>query len=395
MDSIAVLAPLGGATETLRRFATIDRDNLDEVLLRLGPTLHLHVLGLKVDLRFRSLDDFEPAGVLAQVEAVQRLLDGEADVPAPAPKVPDAPASSGLLDQIVQTQETGRSSDSAFVSSLVEHAMRGVQTFKPGDTGARAAREAEASRRLAAILHHPSFQKLEAAWRGLKRLVYAVGDDVRVKAFATAREDLADAAEKAFAPSAEPFSFVLADFSFSHEEPSMELLAKTAKGRLVAGASPRLAGVESWPEWEEPRHTSQAGAQYGAWRRFRSSEAAKQVTLVLPRMLARLPWGKSGREADGAEWFQEFEGVPPHDGYLWMGSGWAFAERLITGANEVDRLPISSYEEHGETEMKCPTERTLRDDHAAKLHELGLAGLAHLPRTDRAAFVGKSSLGDG
>ena len=60
----------------------------------------------------------------------------------------------------------------------------------------------------------------------------------------------------------------------------------------------------------------------------------------------------------------------------------------------MDGLPIYSYEDQGETEMKCPCERPLRDEHAAKLHELGLAGLAHLPRTDRATFVGKATLGE-
>ena len=77
MDQIAILAPLGGATDTLRRFATVDRDNLDEVLLRLGPTLHLHVWNMKLDLRFRSMDDFEPAAVLAQCEPLASRQDGD------------------------------------------------------------------------------------------------------------------------------------------------------------------------------------------------------------------------------------------------------------------------------------------------------------------------------
>lgn len=390
MDSIAVLAPLGGATQTLRRFASIDRDNLDEVLLRLGPTLHLHVLGLKVDLRFRSMDDFEPAGVLAQVEAIRRALESGPETPAaPPPNVPERPAPTGLLDSIVQEQETGKPVESSFVSSLVEHAMRGVQTFRPADASAQAAREADASTKLAAILHHPSFQKLEAAWRGLKRLVYAIGDEVKIKVFATAREDLKDAGEKA---AAESFDLVVADFSFSQEPLSVALLHAIAKKRLVATASPKIVGVESWPDWESPRHTSAVGPEYGAWRNLRKTEEAQRTTLVGPRMLARLPWGK-GKEADGAEWFREADGVPPHDSFLWMSGAWAFAERLARGG-EVDGLPIFSYEEHGETEMKCPTERPLRDEHAAKLHELGLAGLAHLPRTDRAGFVGKATLGE-
>ena len=68
-----------------RKFVEINPDNFDNVLAATKPHLSYSVENklsedpnagqLKVDLRFRSLDDFEPANVAKQVKPLKELLD--------------------------------------------------------------------------------------------------------------------------------------------------------------------------------------------------------------------------------------------------------------------------------------------------------------------------------
>lgn len=66
-----------------RRFVQIDRDNFNDVLKRMSPSLSLKVENtlsdndsvFNVDLNFKSIDDFEPAAVVNQVEPLRKLME--------------------------------------------------------------------------------------------------------------------------------------------------------------------------------------------------------------------------------------------------------------------------------------------------------------------------------
>ena len=65
-----------------RRFVQIDRDNFDEVLKRMNPKLSFKVENklagdsseFNVDLQFKSMQDFEPAAIVKQVEPLDKLM---------------------------------------------------------------------------------------------------------------------------------------------------------------------------------------------------------------------------------------------------------------------------------------------------------------------------------
>ncbi|WNO60994.1 type VI secretion system contractile sheath small subunit [Rheinheimera sp. MMS21-TC3] len=65
-----------------RRFVQIDRDNFDEVLKRMNPKLNFKVENklandgteFNVDLQFKSMQDFEPASIVRQVEPLDKLM---------------------------------------------------------------------------------------------------------------------------------------------------------------------------------------------------------------------------------------------------------------------------------------------------------------------------------
>lgn len=86
---VGVLADLSGmplkALPPLpkRKFVQIDRDNFNDVMKKIEPRLAFKVdnrlneddTKLNVELRFHSLDDFQPARVAEQIAPLRKLLD--------------------------------------------------------------------------------------------------------------------------------------------------------------------------------------------------------------------------------------------------------------------------------------------------------------------------------
>ena len=86
---MGVVGDFGGNSEVEqkrlkeRKFIGIDRDNFDEVLKGVEPRAAYGVANelsdeggqLRVDLRFKSLDDFRPEAVVEQVAPLRRLLE--------------------------------------------------------------------------------------------------------------------------------------------------------------------------------------------------------------------------------------------------------------------------------------------------------------------------------
>jgi type VI secretion system protein ImpB len=66
-----------------RKFVQIDRDNFNDVMARMTPGLNLRVENtlkgdgseVGVQLQFNSMDDFEPARIIEQVEPLKRLME--------------------------------------------------------------------------------------------------------------------------------------------------------------------------------------------------------------------------------------------------------------------------------------------------------------------------------
>lgn len=88
---VGVLADLSGKPEEAlpnlkdesRRFVTIDRDNFNDVMKGIKPRLAFKVdnrltndtTSMGIELRFNSIDDFEPEQVIKQVEPLKKLLE--------------------------------------------------------------------------------------------------------------------------------------------------------------------------------------------------------------------------------------------------------------------------------------------------------------------------------
>jgi type VI secretion system protein ImpB len=93
-----------------RKFVQIDRDNFSDVMARVAPGLNLKVANtlagdgseMAVNLKFRSMDDFEPAKVAEQVPALKALLETRARLRDLMSKVDRSEELETLLEQVLQ-----------------------------------------------------------------------------------------------------------------------------------------------------------------------------------------------------------------------------------------------------------------------------------------------------
>ena len=108
-DNTAALKPLKD-----RRFIQIDRDNFDDVLKRMTPKLEFKVDNkltdddslLSVALEFNSIQDFEPAFVVNQVEPLRKLMETRNKLRDLMTKVDRSEDLENILEEVLNNTES-------------------------------------------------------------------------------------------------------------------------------------------------------------------------------------------------------------------------------------------------------------------------------------------------
>jgi type VI secretion system protein ImpC len=283
---------------------------------------------------------------------------------------------------------------------------------------------------LNAILHHPEYQQLEASWRGLSYLVFnsETGTRLKLRLLTATKKELLTDLEKAteFDQSVlfkkiyeeeygtfggHPYSCLIGDFEFGRHPQDVKMLemlsgvAGAAHAPFIASASPKLFDLDSFTELSVPRDLAKnfESTELIKWRSFRETEDARYVTLTLPRVLLRLPYGPKTVPVDGLAFEEDVTGTD-HAKYLWGNAayalgqritnafalyGWTAAIRGAEGGGLVEGLPAHTFKtEDGDIALKCPTETAITDRREKELSDLGLVTLCHCKGTDYAAFFG-------
>jgi type VI secretion system protein ImpB len=96
-----------------RKFIQIDRDNFNDVLARISPELNIRVANtlagdgseMPVQLKFKSIDDFEPGAVVQQVPALKKLLDTRNQLRDLMTKIDRSTDLENLLERVMQNKE--------------------------------------------------------------------------------------------------------------------------------------------------------------------------------------------------------------------------------------------------------------------------------------------------
>jgi type VI secretion system protein ImpB len=101
---VGVLADLSGATAIDpasprdRKFVEIDRDNFDEVMAKIAPSVQVG----QDKLTFKTLDDFTPRNIMAQVQSLKDLFDARSHLSDLISKIDGNDAGEAQLKQTAQ-----------------------------------------------------------------------------------------------------------------------------------------------------------------------------------------------------------------------------------------------------------------------------------------------------
>ncbi len=96
-----------------RKFVQIDRDNFDDVLARMTPGLRFRAENtlkddgseMAIDLKFRSMEDFEPGRVADQIPALRNLLEKRNQLRDLLAKADRSEELESLLERILQSDD--------------------------------------------------------------------------------------------------------------------------------------------------------------------------------------------------------------------------------------------------------------------------------------------------
>jgi type VI secretion system protein ImpC len=286
------------------------------------------------------------------------------------------------------------------------------------------------SDQLNAIMHSEAFQALEAAWRGLHYLVMnsETGTMLKLRLLSASKKELLADLEKAteFDQSAlfkkiyeeeygtfggNPFSVLVGDYHFGRSPQDVAMLeqvshvAAAAHAPFLTAASPALFDMDRFTELSVPRDLAKQfeSTELIKWRSFRDSEDSRYVTLTLPRVLLRLPYGPKTVPVDEFDFVEDVDGKN-HDKYLWGNSAYALAQRItdafakykwcaairgVEGGGLIEGLPAHIFPtDDGDLALKCPTEVSITDRRENELNNLGFLAICHRKNSDQAAFFG-------
>ncbi len=98
-------------------------------------------------------------------------------------------------------------------------------------------------------------------------------------------------------PGGEPFGALIGDYEWTNHPEDIEALrlisnvSAAAFAPFISAADASLMGFERWSDLSRPRDLAKIfdTVEYTKWRGFRDSEDSRFVSLVMPRVLARLP----------------------------------------------------------------------------------------------------------
>ncbi|MED5523424.1 type VI secretion system contractile sheath large subunit [Gallaecimonas pentaromativorans] len=351
--------------------------------------------------------------------------------------------SLSLLEQAIgATKQTESSRAEELIRTLTEEAMKGTVTWNKNLTvtfnQAINALDQLISSQLAEVMHSDEFQKLEGSWRGLHHLVMNTETSAAMKLRVMnlpkkeLHKDLSKAVEfdqsqvfkKIYesefgTPGGEPYGAIIGDYEFTNHPNDMETLSLMSNVAaagfcpFLSAASPSLFGFDNWTELTKPRDLEKVfeSLEYTKWRSFRDSEDARFVTLSMPRVLARLPYGANTKPIEEFG-YEEFDvdpttgraGTTEHDKYCWMNASYVLGTRMTDafakygfctairgaeGGGKVEGLPTHIFtSDDGDPDLKCPTEIGITDRREAELSKLGFLPLCHYKNTDYAVFFG-------
>lgn len=441
----------------------IDRDNFEAVMSKLcvGVDLDFSETGEDViSLEFRELDDFHPDKIFknlplfANLRDVRRKLSSEKTFNEAAAEVrswlisdsdnsqiedsaalpsKNEQSTENILDQILDKSVNppspipNNSSASSELSSLINKLVKPhiIQTDQNEQSKLLMIVDEVISDLMRKILHHPDFQSIESAWRGIYLLVRRLETDSTLRLFLLdiTKSSLAGKLKsvnnlsdsiiyRLLSEYPEPWAVLCGNYSFGLNIEDAAILIRLAKignhldAPFVSHIQPEMFEFNSFNAVSSSDHWTIAenSVEYKLWNTLRSLPEMDYLGLVAPRFLARLPYGDR-TEPTEVFYFEEFTKAVPHENYLWAnpsficalllaqsfrGSGWDLTKSII---QDIDNLPAHFYDEDGETKTKSCAEIAMTQSNCERLIAQGLMPLIWFRDTNRVRIGRFQSIG--
>lgn len=285
------------------------------------------------------------------------------------------------------------------------------------------------------VIHHPEFQKLERAWRGLEYLlseaelegntdVFVMNTSKRdlvnqLKRYPGSKWDRSPLFERIYKDNLStlggvPVTCLVGDFYVDHTPSDIQLvrsiskIAEAANCLFVTGVNPRLFSLADWGELRSPAYLDEIfqTPDYLAWNNLRNAESSRFVALTAPRFACRAPFKMNYIENE-FEFFEQISSSAPEDA-CWANASYLMATSLIrslsvygwsarsVGSNSLqvrEPLPKLKYaQENGQFGEICPTETQMTLERASELEQLGILPLVYQRSSSGAKFYGSRSL---
>lgn len=358
-----------------------------------------------------------------------------------------------LLQTIIETHEKNRTKEQiqstvAVLESFLKKRQNLLEQAEAGSTAEYAGSlreqiheeinniDAYLSQQLDRVIHHPRFQRVEATWRGLRRLISESEDDPRLIKFRlinTTRnelmKDLRDPKlentdlfnkihERGFGRfGGDPYGVLLLDFSFTQSQADMALLTKLGQlgavshAPVIASVDPEMFGLSDYSDLETAAQLKfiMNGPAYSHWQAFRVHPNSRYVGLLLPRTLLRYPHGDAGiaraaKESSPTFVYSERVAGPDNKRFLWGSPIWAYGECLTAsffrygwcsaiqgaeGGGDVE-LPRFEFPDHPERTVG-PCEVAIPDSREHDFSENGFIALVSEEGKPKAVFFSGQS----
>ena len=335
---------------------------------------------MAVDLKFGSMDDFDPARVAKQVPALEALLEtreklrdlmskadrseeleslleqvlqpengaqvavrrtrhqedgGLSTWPTqrarPTAAATTTEAAPGLLDQILAaTKQTEPDRAQDLVKTLVEQALAGTvtfdrnltRTFDKADRGDRR-QDVRSSSTRSCTTRSSSSSKAAGAGCTTWCMNTETGTSAQAPRAQLPKRELGRDLQRAVefdqsqlfkkiyenefgTPGGEPYGALIGDYEWTNHPDDLEtlrLVSNVAAGAFapfISAAGAGMFGFDDWTELSKPRDLAKIfeTVEYAKWRSFRDTEDSRFVTLVMPRVIARLPYGENTKPID-------------------------------------------------------------------------------------------------
>src|SRR3984893_332851 len=210
--------------------------------------------------------------------------------------LPDKIVDEGRLAKDSGAKGRGKDLVKEFVAQVLEGSMTVTRDAETMINARIAQIDHLLSIQLNEILHHPSFQKLEGSWRGLKYLLdqSETSDQLKIKVLNVNKRELLKDLQRApeFDQSAlfkkvyeeefgifggAPFGALLGNYEFGKGPEDLDLLervsnvAASAHAPFLTAASPEMINLESFTQIDAPRDMAKIfdTTEYAKWKSFR------------------------------------------------------------------------------------------------------------------------------